>query len=471
MKHSYEHQGNTQFLASEFETLSNKGQEIHFEEAAFIELIDYFEMEESFDKALEVNNLALSYYKYSPKLHTRKARLLIENNQEELGLEDLDRAEIFGQSFVETDILRARAHCFMKDYSAAFDLLDDLKLNYFISPEESSLVSLEEARFHEKLENFEKMFLALKNAIKQNPFNQQALQRMWLAVELSKKHRESLEIHTEVIDANPYSCQAWFNLGNAYYCLLRYKEAIDAFEYAFIIDEKFEPAYKEFAEVCFHLKFYNKAINALEDALPFFQSDSELLLKIGQAYEYQEKFAKAKIYLYRALHLDSKNDEVFYHLGECYAKESEYTSAIHFYKQAINIDDLREDYLVGLAIAYSHTGNYQKALPLFQQATEIGPEVSNNWISYVLFLVNIEGLDEAMEAIEEAEENAYCAAILYCKAALLFKTGDRHSALNYLGEALTDSYYDRDIFFKFVPELKEDQDIKAIMRYYDQAEV
>ena len=130
MKHSYEHPRDTQFLASKFEILSNKGQEIHFEEAAFIELIDYFELEESFDKALEVNNLALSYYKYSPKLHTRKAKLLIENNQEELGLEDLDRAEIFGQSFVETDILRARAYCYMKDYGAAFDLLDDLKLNY-----------------------------------------------------------------------------------------------------------------------------------------------------------------------------------------------------------------------------------------------------------------------------------------------------------------------------------------------------
>ena len=70
-------------LASKFETLSKKGQEIHFEETAFIELVDFFELEESFEKALEVNNLALSCYKFSPKLHTRKARLLIENKQEE----------------------------------------------------------------------------------------------------------------------------------------------------------------------------------------------------------------------------------------------------------------------------------------------------------------------------------------------------------------------------------------------------
>ncbi len=471
MKHSYEHPRDTQILASKFEFLSKKGKEIQFEESAFIQLIDYFELEESFEKALEVNNLALSFYKYSPKLHIRKARLLIENKQEELGLESLDRAEVFGQSFVETDILRARAHCSMKDYTAAFDLLDDLKLNYFISPEESSLISLEEALIQEKLEDFEKMFLALRDAIKYDPFNQQALQRMWFAVELSKKHHESIEIHNEVIDANPYSYQAWFNLGNAFYFLSDYKDAIEAFEYAFIINQKFEPAYKEFAEVCFHLQLYNKAIDALEEALPFFQSDSELLLKIAQAYEYQNDFAKAKIYLYRALELDNANDEVFYHLAECLSKEEDYITAIDFYDQAIKIDDLREDYLVGLAVAYSQTGNYQKALPLFQQATEIGPEVSSNWVKYAQFLVNIDGLEEAMEAIDEAEENAYCANILYCKAALLFKTGDRSTALNYLGEALIESYQDRDIFFSFVPELMEDNDVKAIMRYYDQAEV
>lgn len=471
MKHAYEHPRDTQILASQFEILSKKGQEIQFEEASFIELIDYFELEESFEKALEVNNLALSYYKFSPKLHTRKAKLLIENKYEELGIESLDRAEIFGQSFIDTDILRARAHYYMQDYTAAFDLLDDLKLNYFVSPGESSMIALEEALIHEKLEDFERMFLSLSKAIKQDPFNQQALERMWFAVEIAKKHRESIELHTEVINANPYSHQAWFNLGNAYYFDLRYKEAIDAFEYAFIINEKFEPAYKEFAEVCFHLKLHNKAISALEDALPFFQSDSDLLLKIGQAHEYQKNFAKAKIYLYRALKLDNKNDEVFYHLGECYSKEGEYLSAIHFYNQAIKIDDLREDYMVGLATAYSQTGNYQKALPLFQQATEIGPEVSGNWVQFAHFLVNIDGLEEALEAIEEAEENAYCADILFCKAALLFKKGDRSTALNYLGEALSESYPDREIFFSFVPELRDDKDIKAIMRYYNQAEV
>ena len=471
MKHAYEHPRDTQILASKFEILSKKGQQIQFGEESFIELINYFELEESFEKALEVNNLALSYYKFSPKLHTRKAKLLIENKFEELGLESLDRAEVFGQSFIDTDILRARAFCNMQDYCAAFDLLDDLKLNYYVSAEESSMVALEEALIHEKLEDFDKMFSSLSNAIKQNPFNQQALQRMWFAVEIAKKHSESIDIHLEVIDANPYSYQAWFNLGNAYYFDCQYEEAIDAFEYAFIINEKFEPAYKEFAEVCFHLKHYNQAISALEEALPFFQSDSDLLLKIAQAHEYQNNFAKAKVYLYRALELDNKNDEVSYHLGECYAKEGEFLSAIHYYKQAIKIDDLREDYLVGLAVAYSQTGNYQKALPLFQQATEIGPEVSSNWVKYAQFLVNIDGLEEAMEAIEEAEENAYCSDILYCKAALLFIAGDRSDALNYLGEALMENYCDRDIFFSFVPELIDDKDVKAILRYYDQAEV
>ncbi len=471
MKHQYDYSRETQILASEFESLSEKGREIHFEETTFIKLVDYFELEESFEKALQVIDRALSMYKYSPKLHTRKAKLLIENHQEELGMESLDRAEIFGQSFVETDLLRARAYAALDNFSTAFSLIDDLKLNYYISSQESSMIALEEALIFEKLNDFDKMFIATRDALNHNPFNEYALQKMWIASELSKNHSESIDIHLRVIDANPFAYIAWFNLGNAYYMNHQYEEALDAFEYSFLINERFEPAYKEFAEVCFHLKLYHKVISALEDGLSYFQSDSELLLKIAQAHEYQCNFAKAKIYLYRALNLDAKNDEVFFHLGECYSKEGEFASAIHFYKQAIKLEDLREDYLVGLAVAFAQTGNYQKAVPLFRQATTIGPEIGSNWVKYAQFLVSIDGLEEAMEAINEAEENAWCSDILFCKAALLFKMNDRADALKYLGEALEESYEDQDIFFSFVPELKDDPDVKAILRYYRQAEV
>src|SRR5690606_28401021 len=113
--------------------------------------------------------------KYSPKLHTRKAKLLIENHQEELGMESLDRAEIFGQSFVETDLLRARAYAALDNFSTAFSLIDDLKLNYYISSQESSMIALEEALIFEKLNDFDKMFIATRDALNHNPFNEYAL--------------------------------------------------------------------------------------------------------------------------------------------------------------------------------------------------------------------------------------------------------------------------------------------------------
>lgn len=472
MKHIYEHSRETLSLATTFEALSDGGQKIQLNESDFIKLVDYFELEESFSRALEVNDLGIFCHKFSPKLHTRKARLLIENKREELGMESLDRAEIFGQSFIETDTLRARAHYSLGNYAAAFELLDDLKINYFISRKDRSLVYLEEALLYEKREEYQAMYIALRSALEYNPHNQIALQRIWVAVEITKNYHESIEIHNKVIDANPYSFLAWYNLGHAYYSLREYKDAIEAFEYAFITNEKFESAYTNFAEVCFHLQKYNKAIDALEEALPFFQSNSELLLKIGQAYEYKGDFAKAKIYLYRALNIESESNDIYHHLGECYLREGEYRSAIHFFKQAIKFEEeIREDSLIGLATAYANTGNYQKALPLFQQAMDAGPEVAKNWIEYTRFLVTIEAMDEAMETIEQAEETAYCPEILYCKAALLFKINDRKNALYYLGEALCECSRSQNIFFSFIPEIKNDKDVKAIFRYYNEAEV
>ena len=449
-----------------YETLSKKGVEVNLREIDFLNLIAHLETGYSISDAIEVADHAITKFKFSPRLHTCKARLLIDQGQEELAFEALDRAEIFGQSFIETDILRAKAHLSLNELTCALCIISDLKFSYYTTEEERSNILYVEALIHEQGDEFDSMYDCLQEAVLLNPFNDEALQKLFIAVELAKKHEESIELHNYVLNENPYSHTAWFNLAQAHYFLLDYEEALDAFEYAFIINERFEPAYKEFAEVCFHLKQYQKALDVLEDAIEFFDADEDILLKIGQCYEYLGKTAKAKIFYYRALSLNNMADEVYYHIGECYSKEGEFSSSVHFYKQAIKIDDFREDYLMALAKSYSQLGRYQKALKLFQRATEMGPELSANWVEYAWFLVKIDGLEEALEVIEEGEENSYGADLMYCKAAILFKMNNRKPALYALGEALTDDYFDKERFFSYLPGYRKDKDIQSIMKYY-----
>lgn len=466
MNHYY-HCKETHNLVLRYEVMLKDGQDINLPELDFFRLMSFYEEEGSFPKALEIVDQALSLFKFSPKLHTQKAKLLIACNNGELALESLDRAEVFGQSFIETDLLRARAYLRMDDYSTALNILTELKLNYFTSPSESSRIYVTEALIYERQEEFERMFLALRDALKEDPFSQEALERMWLAVELAKKHRESVELHEWLIDENPYAYQAWYNLAHAQYFLCNFEEALEAFEYTFLINKRFEPAYKDYTEVCFHLQRYQMALEALEEALNIFDADDELLLKIGECHIKLGNTAKAKIYLYRALTLNKKADEIYFQLAECYVLEKEYRSAIHFYKQAIRLDELREDYLMRLAQAYVSEGRYQKALPLFRRATELGPELSANWVAYTRFLLSLDGIEEALEVIEEAEENAYSSEVLFCKAAIMLKCENRFQAIELLAEALQEDGADKALFFELAPEVQGDKQFDAVFRYYE----
>ena len=354
----------------------------------------------------------------------------------------------------------------MKELNNAHQLIYDLKFNYHITDSERSRILYVEALVREQQDDFDAMYSCLNEAVQFDPFNDEALQKLYIAVELAKRHEESILLHNFVLDENPYSHTAWFNLAQAHYYLREYEESLDAFEYAFITNEKFEPAYKEYAEVCFQLKLYQKALDALEEGIELFTPDEEILLKIGQCYEYLGNTAKAKVFYYRALSLNKLADEVYFHIGECYSKEGEHGSSIHFYNQAIKIDELREDYLMALAKSYSMMGRYQKSLPLFKKATEMGPELSANWVEYASFLVKIEALEEALEVIEEGEEYSYGADLYYCKAAILFKMQDRKMALDSLGEALIEDFNASEQFFDYLPNFRKDKDVKSIIKYY-----
>ncbi len=468
MKHFYfGKQQDLHDLVFQYEVMSQKGKVLNLEEAAFLQLVDFYEEKESTDKALQIVERALTQHQHSSELYVRQARLLIYNLKPELALEALDRAESYGHEQKELKLIRSRALCILEYHHDSLSILYELKNEHYVTKSELSDIYFQEATVYEKLEQFDQMFYSLKQSLIEGPDNIRAMERMWISVELSRKHEESIIFHKYLLDHNPYAYQAWFNLGHAYYSMNKYEKAIEAFEFAFVINEKFELAYRDYAEVCFELKRYEKALNCYLEALEHFESDSDILAKIGECYEYLGQVPKAKIYFFRALNLDPRNDEVYFHIGECYAKEGHKESAVHFYKQAIKLDDRREDYLSSLANTYYDLGRAEKALPLYREATEIAPEQTGYWVKYASFLMELERLDEALELMEEAECNTIGADIYYCKAACLFLLDRRKEAMDSLGEGLIEDFSINEMIFELVPRLKEDKDVKAIIRYYE----
>lgn len=461
---NYEENQSLLDLVTDYETLREQGQEVVWEEKAFAQVIEYYERENQLPRAIEATNYAIKNFAYSADFYLKKAQLLIDNHQETQALKVLEEASIFTPFDPEIGLLRAEALSRMGLREEALDLLDELKRD----ADSTTLANIYvcEAAVHESSEEYERMYYALKGALQENPRHEEALEQLWLCVEATRKYEESIGLHQEVIEADPYSYLAWYNLGHAHAYLGNYQEAIEAYEYAFLTNEKFEFAYRDCAEMCFEVKQYRKALQCYEEILERFESDSEVLFCMGQCYQQLEDYTNARANYTKALNLDPYNDEILFCIGECYARAGKWKQAVKAFKKAIDIEDFREEYYAALAEAYAELGEAKQAETNFKKAVEIAPDQIEYWMQYTGFLIEADRVEEALDVLHEAEDYSTGAELLYCRIACLFALGRRQEALYWLAEALEEDFEMHEALYEVLPSLRNDQEVLSIIKNF-----
>ncbi len=464
MRLNPEHESSLNHLVSEFEAMSKEGSVTFLTEQDFVKLINYYEDEFLFDKALKVTECAIKQHGFSADFHIRKAQLLLSMRNSESAMSSLDQAEIFAPSEIEIQVLRAKVFISIGEYSNALMILNVEEDIY--DPVDVSDIYVCKAQVYECLKEYDKMFDALIHALVQFPENEEALERIWVCTELTKDYQRSIDFHLSLIDRNPYNYLAWYNLGHAHACEGNYKEAIEAYEYSFIINEDFELGYRDCADLCHQIQKYNQALDYYLDTLQKFGPDSELLANIGECHFFEKDYEEAKLYFNKASKLDPYNDEVYYYLGLCHFHEDRFLSAINSFFKAIEIEDRREEYFANMAKSFAKIGEFSKANYYFLKATEIGPEQSEIWIAHATFLLSIGEKNRALEVIEDAEFHAVGTELQYCAAACEYALGRSDRAKTLLKEALHDDSAMHTIIQDIWPSMMKDQHIKSLIQYY-----
>ncbi|MCB0606829.1 MAG: tetratricopeptide repeat protein [Lewinellaceae bacterium] len=448
-------------LVAEYENISKQGLAVFLDEKAYQQLIDYYESEGLPEKALEVAGRAIQHYSFSVDFYLRQANLLIETHREHEALNVLEHAANFSPGELEIELLRAEAFIYLDQTDTALAILDACKAG--AEGHDLSDILLVEAVLFEQEEAYERMFISLRAALDLWPENEEALEKMWLATELSKQYEESVRFHETLLEDYPYAYLAWYNLAHAHACLGNYDEAIEAYEFAFSINDQFEFAYRDCAELCFELQQYGKALRLYLEMQEQFDPEGETLLRIGQCFQHLGKYEEAKEYFVKAIHIDPMDDEAHFCLGQCWAEKGNWKSAIRCYQKAIHIEDGREEYYLGMAEALEQTGDLTGAAFYFKASLEIAPEEKDLWLRYITFLLDTGQFEEALKCSEEAITFDLGAELIYSQAACLLRLGRRQEALYWLGEALLEDYEAHGVLFSLVPALTVDPDVANLI--------
>ncbi len=451
-------------LITDFEYKFDQGILDYLDEKTLNQLIEYYESELLYDKALEVVDIALEQYKYRSEFYITKARILINDNKLESGLIFLDKAEIIAPYERDILILKVKALSIKKEFEKAEALLIELK-SYAMKDDLIDIL-LAESFYYEHRKDYKEMYNVLKECLKLDYSNKEALDRFVLAVEVSKNFKDSIIFNTALIDAHPYNHLAWYNLGLSYYGTWEYEKAIDALEYSFIIDQNFEQGYMECAEVCVQQNDFARALDIYKEVNERFGPDQDVMINIASCHMKLNQIVEAKILLLKALKMDSHNDEIYYMLGECFAMNNNWYSAINAYLKGIEIDAEREEYYLALAKSYVQVEEYNKATINFNKACQICNEETIYWKEYACFIIKMGLYKEALLILDEAEEYTFGSDLLYCRAITLFFMKKKKLGLEILAEALEEDYSQYHIIYELAPELEIDQEISSMIKYY-----
>lgn len=431
-----------------------RGNSDYFEEGEYEHLMDYYADRLMLDKALEVADYAIEQHRYIGIFYIRKAQLLIANETLSEAEDLLAQGEIYDPNELELHVTRSELYTQRGEHKTALRILD-LAFDR-VSSEDHDELWLAKADVHEDLQQFNEVMACVMSALDLNPSSEEALNRLWLCVELTERYEESIALHRKILDENPYIAFAWHNLGHAYSRLGRYEEAIEAYEFAIVIDETFAQAYRDNAEALCEMGEFRRAISCILDAFEHLQPDADLLVMLGKCYEAMKDHSKAREQYIAAIKIDPQLAEAFFCLGVSFAIEERWQSALPAFRKAIRYMPDNADYYIATGEAYLELNHYDEAYDAFHKATELEPDYASAWVHFTGFLLALEDYESACSVAEEGLGNCEEPALLYCRVAALFLGGRRQEGLVALAEALDRAPDLYAALFDLVPHLEND---------------
>ena len=423
-------------LLKQYENLKTGRSHSFIEEEAFEKIINHFEESEDIVKALEAAEIAIEHFPFSSTLLIRKADVLLSNRQYNKALEILEQASLFDSSDINLYILKTDAYLALDQQEKAVTLLEEA-LGLFEGEEKLELL-FELADVYDDYEEFDKVFDCLKMILELDPTNEEALYKICFWTDFTGRNEEGIRLHMQIIDEYPYSELAWFNLAASYQGLKLYEKAIDAYQYAIAIEEKFDYAYRNMGDAFIRLRKYKEAIEALEKVTELSKPEDVIYEAIGHCYDKLKNFAQARFYYRKATHLNQEDSKLFYKIATTYFNEQQWESSIKQLDHALRIHRLQPEYNLLMGECKLKLELYKDAMQYFSTVVRIRPRNASGWEALVRCLYKAEFLEEALEQVETALRITNGKPLfMFYKAAILLADGKTKEAMLQLEKAMS----------------------------------
>jgi tetratricopeptide (TPR) repeat protein len=463
--HKEEESGDIKELILRYHNLKQGRANAYIEEDDFERIIEHFDEQDEIAEAIQAAEMALDQYPFSALLMIKKADLLLATRKYKEALDLLDTASLYDHKEMNLFILKTDAYLALDMPEQAIVLLQEA-LHLFEGIERSELL-FELADVYDDHEAFDKVFDCLQLVLEDDPMNEEALYKICFWTDFTGRNEESISLHKRIIDEQPYNALAWFNLAAAYQGLKLHEKAIDAYQFAIVIDEKFDYAYRNMGDAYLRIRKYKEAIEALEKVLELSRPEDVIYEAIGHCYHRMKNYAQARFHYKKAVHLNSDDSRLYQKIAATYMQEGQWQQAIKQLENALRIHKHINEYYILLGECFMHLNQFKEAAVYFGTVVKNKPKQIAGWESLIKCLVANEQFSLALEQTELAYiSTAGKVVFIFYRSAILYMMKKQTEALLQLEMALSKSLKLVNKLTKFYPEMMQDPKVSELISNY-----
>lgn len=449
--------------AKEFEKRF-KNKELYFIDLMKVdEIYHYYLSLGELRKATQLVRFALQTHPTSGELYFKLARLDYELGKFDPAIELMDTALQYSPLtpeyvYFQSDLLARRER-----FSEALELLQQLRA----ITDKPAEVYLQMGNICQICGEIEKSQTYYEKALEIKTDYEDALYELGFLLESDDRHDDAITLYQAFLEEYPYTHLAWYNLAVLHQKQGNFELAIDALDFATVIDGNFAQAYLNKGELLLDLGQTQKALQVFLEANSVREDDIPTLYHLAECYESLEMYHDAQRYYKYVSQLDPDYIDAWVGIGFCLERRERFLEAIHFYQKAYLLDEDNADICLSIAVCEYKLGNRHSAYTFLEKAVSIAPSDPHIWHDWSELLFQYGNFTGAITYLEEGIKlNPGLAELYYQCSAYCYESGIRSKGEIYLENALLLDFDRHDYLFQIAPSLKGDKRIEMIIRQY-----
>jgi len=445
---------------AKFESMLKTDDVYFFDSEDFEDIIHYYLNNGKVSLAKKAIKIGLQQHPDVIELKLLDIEVLVFENKLEQAEQMLDSLQLLNHSNEEIYIQRANIFSKQDNHEAAIELLKkalDLSNDSF---DIYSLLGME----YLFLDDYEMAKQSFQQCVSFDPQDYSSLYNVIYCFEFLEDYNGAINYLNNYLERNPYCEVAWHQLGKIYFEKNMYKEALSAYDFAIISDDRFIGAYFEKGKVLEKLGKYNEAIENYETTISIDDPTSYAYLRIGKCHEKLNNNDLAKYYFYHTVHEDPLLDKGWLAITNFYYRNEDYEKALYYINKAINIDEENPVYWKKCAKINKALKKYDEADFAYKQSVDLGNYELDTWMSWADVMLLNKDEDSAIQILLQGLEfYPEKAALKYKLAGASILINDLDKAKDYLLEALKTNFKKLSLFKEDFPELYKMELIKNII--------